>query len=39
MFSSLQHLQDALAKHGAEIIADISKYTNVQPIIQISESL
>jgi uncharacterized protein (TIGR02118 family) len=39
LFPSLQHLQDALAKHGSVIIADIPKYTNVQPIIQISESL
>ena len=39
VFPSLQHMQDAMAKHGAEIIADIPNYTNVQPIFQISESL
>ena len=36
-FPTLQHLQDALGKHGAEIMADIPNYTNIQPTIQISE--
>jgi uncharacterized protein (TIGR02118 family) len=38
-FPSQEHLQDALAKYGAEIMADIPNYTNVQPVIQINESL
>ena len=36
-FPTLQHLQDAMGKLGAEIIADIPNYTNVQPTIQINE--
>lgn len=38
-FSSMQHVRDALAKHGQEIIADISKFTDVQPLIQINKPL
>lgn len=38
-FASLHQLQDALGKHGDEIIANIPRYTNVQPIIQINETL
>ena len=29
--------QAALDAHGAEIMADIPKYTNIEPVIQISE--
>jgi uncharacterized protein (TIGR02118 family) len=39
VFPSLQNVQDAVAKHGAEIMADIPNFSNVQPVIQISESL
>ena len=38
-FSSMQHLQGALAKHGQEIVGDIAKFTDVQPLIQINEPL
>jgi uncharacterized protein (TIGR02118 family) len=36
-FLSQEHLQQAMAEHGEEILADIPNYTNVQPILQISE--
>ena len=39
IFPSMQHLQDAVGKHGTEILADVPNYTNVQPIIQVSEAL
>jgi uncharacterized protein (TIGR02118 family) len=35
-FDSVDAFQAALGAHGAEIMADIPKYTNIQPIIQIS---
>jgi uncharacterized protein (TIGR02118 family) len=38
-FRSLQDFQSASGAHGAEIFADIPKFTNVQPILQISEPL
>lgn len=38
-FPSLEQMQDALAKHGAEVMADIPNYTNVKPLIQIGELL
>jgi uncharacterized protein (TIGR02118 family) len=38
-FSSVRHLQDALARHGEEIIGDIANFTNVQPLMQINEPL
>jgi hypothetical protein len=28
-----------LSQHGAEILADIPKYTNIEPIIQFDEIL
>jgi len=39
VFPSLKNLQDALGRHGAEIMADIPNYSNVQPMIQISEAI
>jgi uncharacterized protein (TIGR02118 family) len=39
MFASMQDLQNALQAHGQEIVADIAKFTNVQPTIQINEPL
>jgi uncharacterized protein (TIGR02118 family) len=36
-FNSVDELQQALFKHGQEILADIPKYTKVQPIMQINE--
>ena len=38
-FASLEGLQQALAAHGAEIMADIPNYTDIEPILQISEIL
>ena len=38
-FSSVEHLRNALAEHGEEIIGDIPKFTNVQPLIQMNERL
>lgn len=32
-FISIEHLQDALGK-GAEVLADIPNFTNVEPVIQ-----
>jgi uncharacterized protein (TIGR02118 family) len=36
-FSRAEDFQKGMAQHGAEIMADIPKYTNIQPQIQISE--
>jgi uncharacterized protein (TIGR02118 family) len=38
-FTSMEALQAALASFGDEILADISNYTNVQPVIQINQPL
>jgi uncharacterized protein (TIGR02118 family) len=38
-FTSVEHLRSALAQHGQEIIADIAKFTNVQPFMQINETI
>jgi uncharacterized protein (TIGR02118 family) len=36
-FDSVDQFQEAFARHAAEILGDIPNYTNIQPIIQISE--
>src|SRR5712671_588232 len=36
---SVASFQAILAQHGAEILADIPKYTNIEPIIQFDEIL
>jgi uncharacterized protein (TIGR02118 family) len=36
-FDSVDAFQKALAPHAAEIMGDIKNYTDVQPVIQISE--
>ena len=36
-FDSVAQFQEAFAPHAAEIMGDIPNYTNIQPIIQISE--
>ena len=36
-FSSADALQNALAKHGAEILGDIPNYTKIEPIMQVNE--
>jgi uncharacterized protein (TIGR02118 family) len=38
-FTSSEALQQGLATHGPEILADIPKFTNAQPVIQVSEVL
>ncbi len=37
LFNSLEALDRAWREHGAEIVADVPRYTNAQPVIQISE--
>ncbi|MGA8187118.1 MAG: EthD family reductase [Candidatus Sulfotelmatobacter sp.] len=36
---SVAEFQAMLSQHGAEILADIPKYTNIEPIIQFDEIL
>ena len=36
-FDSTQQVQEGLVKHGQEIMTDIPKFTNVQPLIQMNE--
>jgi uncharacterized protein (TIGR02118 family) len=36
-FESVQAFEAAFAVHGEAIVADVPNYTNVQPIIQISD--
>jgi uncharacterized protein (TIGR02118 family) len=38
LFSSLDAMGQAMAKHQAEIVADIPRYTDIEPQIQISET-
>ncbi|MBO0933352.1 EthD family reductase [Fibrella aquatilis] len=38
-FDSMEELQNALATHGPELIGDIPNFTNVQPQMQISQSV
>jgi uncharacterized protein (TIGR02118 family) len=38
-FRSLSDFQKAGQAHGQEIFADIPKFTNVQPVVQINEAL
>ena len=36
-FASLQDFKNAGQAHGQEVFADIPKFTNVQPVVQINE--
>jgi uncharacterized protein (TIGR02118 family) len=36
-FDSVEAFQNAFAAHAPEIMGDIGNYTNVQPVVQISE--
>lgn len=36
-FDSVEAVQAALAEHGPALMADVPNYTNVQPVIQVSE--
>lgn len=38
-FDSLEDFQKGMAAHGAEILADIANYTNVQPVVQINRPI
>jgi uncharacterized protein (TIGR02118 family) len=37
LFDSVESFQAGFGPHAAEIVADVKNYTNVQPIIQISQ--
>ena len=37
LFETIEGFQQAFGAHGEEIMADIPNYTNIEPIIQISE--
>ena len=37
LFDSVDAFQSAFVAHAPEIMGDISNYTNIQPIVQISE--
>jgi uncharacterized protein (TIGR02118 family) len=36
-FENVEAFQNVMKKNGAEIMADIPKYTNISPVVQISE--
>src|ERR1700691_1379949 len=36
---SVEHFDATMKQHGGKILADISNYTNIEPIIQIDEVL
>ena len=38
-FGSMQEFQNAAQVHGPEVFADIPRFTNVQPVVQINEAL
>lgn len=38
-FASLDELQNALTAHGPELMGDIPNFTNVQPLMQISQAV
>jgi len=38
-FDSLEGFGQGLAVHGAEIMADVAKYTDIQPEIQVSQMM
>lgn len=35
--NSITEFQTVFAKHGAEILADVSNYTNIEPVVQFDE--
>jgi len=37
LFESLGDFQAAMTQHGAELMADVPNFTNLQPTIQVSE--
>jgi uncharacterized protein (TIGR02118 family) len=36
-FDRVEQFQSGMAKHGQEIMGDIPNYTNIEPVMQISE--
>ncbi len=38
LFESVETMQAVLGEHSATLMADITNYTNVQPVIQVSET-
>ena len=36
-FENVEAFQDVMKRNGAEIMADIPKYTNISPVVQISK--
>jgi uncharacterized protein (TIGR02118 family) len=38
-FESAEKLDQAIAAHGGEIFADIPNFTDVQPVVQVNETL
>jgi uncharacterized protein (TIGR02118 family) len=38
-FNAEEDYRAAMAKHGAELMADITNFTNVKPIVQVDEVL
>lgn len=38
-FGSMDQFKDAEAKHGEEIFADISKFTDAKPVLQFNDSV
>jgi len=38
-FDSAAALEQAMARHGQEIVGDIANFTNVQPVIQVNDVL
>lgn len=36
-FENVEDFQEVMKKNGAEIMADIPKYTNINPVVQISK--
>jgi uncharacterized protein (TIGR02118 family) len=38
-FGSTGEFQNAMARHGAKIMADIPNFTDIQPVLQINEPL
>ena len=37
LFDNISAFQSAMASHGAEFMADVPKFTNIEPTIQVSE--
>jgi uncharacterized protein (TIGR02118 family) len=35
-FDSIEDFQGPMTEHGAEVMADVAKYTNVQPVMLVS---